>query len=87
MLDKYKLPMPDQNLSDEEVREFIAYFKWADANLQVKQQTQTAVAGTTLPPKQPLSGSPGATKAAPSPTSAAPVINIPEVAAKAKDKG
>src|SRR6185503_4118864 len=34
MLDKYKVPMPNQNLSDEEIREFIAYFKWADANLK-----------------------------------------------------
>ena len=38
MLEKYKLPMPDQNLSDQEVREFIAYFKWADASPQVKTQ-------------------------------------------------
>ena len=34
MLAKYKVPMPNQNLSDEEVREYIAYFKWADANLR-----------------------------------------------------
>ena len=34
MLDKYKLPMPNQDLSDEEARTFIAYFKWADANLR-----------------------------------------------------
>ena len=34
MLDKYKVPMPNQNLSDEEIREYLAYFKWADANVQ-----------------------------------------------------
>ena len=34
MLDKYKLPMPDQGLSEAEIRQYIAYFKWADANLQ-----------------------------------------------------
>ena len=33
LLDKYKLPMPNQGLSDEEIREFITYFKWADTNL------------------------------------------------------
>jgi nitrite reductase (NO-forming) len=34
MLAKYKVPMPNQNLSDAEVREYVAYFKWADANIQ-----------------------------------------------------
>jgi len=32
-LAKYKVPMPNQNLSEDEIREFLAYFKWADANL------------------------------------------------------
>src|SRR6478609_4980632 len=27
LLDKYKVPMPNQNLSDKDIREFIAYFK------------------------------------------------------------
>jgi nitrite reductase (NO-forming) len=64
MLDKYKLPMPNQDLSDEEIRGFIAYFKWADANLQLrgKEQPQTAAPGTTLPPNKTLSGSPGEVK-------------------------
>src|SRR6185369_111694 len=26
MLDKYKVPMPNQNLSDQEIREYVAYF-------------------------------------------------------------
>jgi nitrite reductase (NO-forming) len=61
MLDKYKVPMPNQNLSDEENRAFITYFKWADANLQLqgKEQPQPAAPGTTLPPNKTLSGSPG----------------------------
>jgi nitrite reductase (NO-forming) len=33
MFDKYKVPMPNQNLSDDEIRQFVAYFKWADSNL------------------------------------------------------
>jgi len=67
LLDKYKLPMPNQNLSEEETRQFIAYFKWADANLrpQGREQPQPAAPGTALPPNQTLSGSP---PAGPSPT-------------------
>jgi nitrite reductase (NO-forming) len=34
MLEKYKVPMPNQGLSDAEVKDYIAYFKWVDANLQ-----------------------------------------------------
>jgi len=34
MLDRYKVPMPNQNLSDEEIREYLEYFKWADANVK-----------------------------------------------------
>ena len=33
LLAKYKVPMPNQNLSDAEIREYLAYFKWADANV------------------------------------------------------
>ena len=53
--------MPNQNLSDDEIRAFIAYFKWADANLQLqgKNQPQPAAPGTALPPNKTLSGSPG----------------------------
>jgi nitrite reductase (NO-forming) len=32
MLDRYKLPMPNKNLSDGEIKEFMTYFKWADTN-------------------------------------------------------
>jgi nitrite reductase (NO-forming) len=40
MLDKYKLPMPNQSLSEPEIREFISYFKWADANVKPQGTTQ-----------------------------------------------
>ena len=54
LLDKYKVPMPNQGLNDEEVKQFIAYFRWADANLQPKgtTQPQPAAPGTALPPSQ-----------------------------------
>jgi nitrite reductase (NO-forming) len=61
MLDKYKVPMPNQNLTDKDIQEYIAYFKWADEHLQPKgeQQPQPAAPGTTLPPGRTLSGSQG----------------------------
>ena len=30
MLEKWKVPMPNQGLNDAEIKQFIAYFKWAD---------------------------------------------------------
>ena len=30
MLEKYKVPMPNQNLSDAEVQQYIKYFHWID---------------------------------------------------------
>jgi nitrite reductase (NO-forming) len=30
LLTRFTVPMPDQNLSDAEIRQFIAYFRWAD---------------------------------------------------------
>jgi nitrite reductase (NO-forming) len=62
MFDKYKLPMPNQNLSDSEIAEYISYFRWADTNLrpQGKEQPQPAAPGAALPPTKTLSGSPGA---------------------------
>jgi len=46
--------MPNQNLSDQEIREYISYFRWADANVrpQGTAQPQPAAAGTALPPSQ-----------------------------------
>jgi nitrite reductase (NO-forming) len=34
MLEKWKIPMPNQGLSDEEVKHYLAYFKWADQNVK-----------------------------------------------------
>jgi nitrite reductase (NO-forming) len=42
MLGKYKLAMPNQNLSDAEIAEYIEYFRWADASI--------APPGTRPPP-------------------------------------
>ena len=88
LLDKYKVPMPDQNLSDPEIREFIAYFKWADANLQPKgeQQPQASSPGTALPPNQTLSGSPSEVNVPQSPRSLTDVAPAPG-AARATTKG
>ncbi len=61
MLDKYKIPMPNQGLNDADIREYVAYFKWADANVrpQGMTQPQPAAPGTALPP--------GGTTSAPAP--------------------
>ena len=60
MLDKYKVPMPNQNLSDTEILEYLAYFKWADANVrpQGTTQPQPAAAGTARNPSETLSATP-----------------------------
>jgi nitrite reductase (NO-forming) len=34
LLGKYKVPMPNQNLSDDEIQAYIEYFKWADSNIK-----------------------------------------------------
>ena len=33
LLAKYRVPMPNQNLSDADIRDYLEYFRWADANL------------------------------------------------------
>ena len=60
MLDKYKVPMPNQNLTDQEVKEYIEYFKWADANVQPqgKAQPQPAKPGTAKNPSETYSATP-----------------------------
>ncbi|MGI9025994.1 MAG: multicopper oxidase domain-containing protein [Burkholderiaceae bacterium] len=60
LLEKYKIAMPNQGLSDEEIKQYIAYFKWADKNLQPrgKDQPQPAAPGTSLPPSQTKSATP-----------------------------
>ena len=63
MFDKYKLPMPNQNLSDSEIAEYISYFHWADTNLRPQSKEQPPAPGAALPPNKTLSGSPGAESA------------------------
>lgn len=60
MLAKYKVPMPNQGLSDAEVKDYLAYFKWADANVQPQgtRQPQPSAAGSALPPSQTQSATP-----------------------------
>jgi nitrite reductase (NO-forming) len=60
LLDKWKIPMPNQGLSEEEIKQYLAYFKWADQNLQPKgkSQPQPSAAGTSLPPSQTRSATP-----------------------------
>ncbi len=75
MLEKWKVSMPNQNLSNEEIRQYIAYFKWADQNLrpQGTMQPQPAAPGTALPPSQTKSATPMPAQPAPpkSPTTRA----------------
>jgi nitrite reductase (NO-forming) len=40
MLAKYKIPMPNQNASEEEIKGYLAYFKWADEHLQPQDRRQ-----------------------------------------------
>jgi len=60
MLDKWKIPMPNQGLSDDEIRQYLAYFKWADQSLQPKGtgQPQPSAPGTALPPSRTHSAAP-----------------------------
>jgi nitrite reductase (NO-forming) len=60
LLDKWKIPMPNQGLSDDEIKQYLAYFKWADQNLQPKgkSQPQPSAAGTSLPPSKTQSATP-----------------------------
>jgi nitrite reductase (NO-forming) len=60
MLDKYKVPMPNQNLNDHEIREYLAYFKWADANVRAQgtMQPQPAAPGTARNPSETQSATP-----------------------------
>ncbi len=60
LLDKYKIPMPNQNVGPEDIRQLIAYFKWADANLRPKgdEQPQPAAPGTAKPPSATFSATP-----------------------------
>jgi len=39
LLAKWKLPMPNQGLSEDEIKQYLAYFKWADQNLKPQSKT------------------------------------------------
>jgi nitrite reductase (NO-forming) len=60
LLDKYKVPMPNQNLSEAEIKEYLDYFRWADANIrpQGATQPQPAAPGTARNPSQTFSATP-----------------------------
>jgi nitrite reductase (NO-forming) len=64
LLDQYKVPMPNQNLSLPEIKQYIAYFKWADQNLQPQGRTQPqpAAPGAALPPSRTKSAPPAGEK-------------------------
>jgi len=64
LLDKYKVPMPNQNLSEQEIREYIEYFNWADTNVrpQGEMQPQPAAPGTAKNPSETLSATPMGTQ-------------------------
>ena len=81
MLGKYKVPMPNQNLADPEIRENIAYFRWADTNIrpQGTTQPQPAETGTALRPGQTLSGG-----APPGPVSSGAAPAVPAAPGGAK---
>ena len=67
MLDRWKIPMPNQGLTDQEIKGYIAYFKWADANVQpTKTAAAPAAAGSA-----PVAASPGAAAPAASAASGA----------------
>jgi nitrite reductase (NO-forming) len=76
LLDRYKLPMPNQNLSDEEIRDFVSYFRWADANLKPQAgeqakavaQEATAPSANGAPVQSPANPSSATEKAKPSST-------------------
>ncbi|HEX7011855.1 MAG TPA: multicopper oxidase domain-containing protein [Steroidobacteraceae bacterium] len=41
MLAKYKIPMPNQHASEQEIKGYVAYFKWADEHVRPQSQTQS----------------------------------------------
>ena len=60
MLGRFRIPMPNQSLSEPEIREYIAYFKWADANVRPRgtTQPQPAAPGTAKNPSETYSATP-----------------------------
>jgi nitrite reductase (NO-forming) len=62
LLAQYKVPMPNQNANEAEIKGYIAYFKWADEHLQPKGtgQPQPAAPGAARDPDQTPSAPGGA---------------------------
>ena len=59
LLEKYKVPMPNQNMTPEGIKQVIAYFQWADANVHPHGEEQPAAAqGGARPPSQTYSAAP-----------------------------
>jgi nitrite reductase (NO-forming) len=61
LLEKYKVPMPNQNMTPQAIKEVIAYFQWADANVHVEgkgPQPAPAPADAARPPSQTYSATP-----------------------------
>jgi nitrite reductase (NO-forming) len=60
LLEKYKVPMPNQGMTDEGVKDMVAYFRWADENVHVHgtQQPQVAPAEVSRPPSKTPSATP-----------------------------
>jgi nitrite reductase (NO-forming) len=60
LLEKYKVPMPNQNMTPQAIKEVIAYFQWADANVHVHEngQPQPAPADAARHPSQTFSATP-----------------------------
>ncbi|MES3004174.1 MAG: multicopper oxidase domain-containing protein [Pseudomonadota bacterium] len=82
MLEKFKLPMPNQGLGDAEIKQYLAYFKWADQNLKAHVPTsqlqgipptpQAAPAGASLPPSRTESAMPMPSRGVPGPAQGNP---------------
>lgn len=77
MLDKFKLPMPNQGLSDPEIKQYLAYFKWADQNLQPRGAAAAPAGGASQAASAPASAPAAARPVLPSPQPAAPGSTLP----------
>jgi nitrite reductase (NO-forming) len=69
LLDRWKIPMPNQGLSDQEIKGYISYFKWADANVKPIATTAAAPGTAGSAPAAPMT--PGSAPAAGGGTGAA----------------
>ena len=63
LLERWKIPMPNQGLTDQEIKGYIEFFKWADQNIQ-PVTTAAAPTGVTSP----AAGASAPASGVPSPT-------------------